>query len=313
MMWLTRFEEDLGLIFARAESILAAIAEEFRSPALNYLDKFHPLKEHRSKNYICYLLPYWLNEEIPIDSDRVHQISTANIMGMLYYHLIDETMDNPSLVSRLQLPLAQLIHSEFIKIYSELFPSSSAFWTYYDKYIGEWAVAVTYENEQDYFQVNSVRIAHRAAPVKLSVAAIMLLSGQETRIPQMEEAVDLVLLTMQMIDDWQDWEKDLIEGSYNCLLSMVQADLHLSDRRPNVEEIKQAVYVEGCLIRYSERAEKHHHSLSQIGSSFPLLYDFHAYLCGQLKEIVQQIEADRSLLQRGGLEFLLSRQLMRGK
>ncbi|AZS14072.1 hypothetical protein EI981_06120 [Paenibacillus lutimineralis] len=313
MMWLTRFEGDLGLIFSRAESILATIPEEFRNPTLSYLDKFHPLKEHRSKNYICYLLPYWLNEEVPIDPDHVHQISTANIMGMLYYHLIDETMDNPSLISRSQLPLAQLIHSEFIKIYSALFPSSSPFWTYYDKYIGEWAVAVTYENEQDFFQVNPARIAHRAAPVKLSVAAMMLLSGQETRIPQLEEAVDLVLITLQMIDDWQDWEKDLIEGSYNCLLSMVQADLHLSDRRPTVEEIKQAVYVEGCLIRYSERADVHHRTLSYTSTSFPLLYEFHAYLCDQLEEIAQQIERDRSLLQRGGLEYLLSQQLTKSK
>lgn len=312
-MWLTRFEEDLGLIFSRAESILAAIPEEFRSPALNYLDKFHPLKEHRSKNYICYLLPYWLNEAAPIDPDRVPQISTANIMGMLYYHLIDETMDNPSLISRSQLPLAQLIHSEFIKIYSTLFPSSSPFWTYYDKYIGEWAVAVTYENEQDFFQVNPVRIAHRAAPVKLSIAAIMLLSGQETRITQLEEAVDLVLITLQMIDDWQDWEKDLLEGSYNCLVSMIQADLHLSDRKPTIEEIKQAVYVEGCLARYSIRADVHHRTLSYSSSSFPLLYEFHAYLCDQLEEIAQQIERDRSLLQRGGLEYLLSQQWTKSK
>ena len=107
---------------------------------------------------------------------------------------------------------------------------------------------------------------------------MMLLSGHETRIPQLEEAVDLVLITLQMIDDWQDWEKDLIEGSYNCLLSMVQSDLHLSDRRPTVEEIKQAVYVEGCLIRYSKRADVHHDALSHTSSSFPLLYEFHAFV-----------------------------------
>ncbi|HEY4391740.1 MAG TPA: hypothetical protein VGN02_10390, partial [Paenibacillus sp.] len=171
MDWLTRYEEDLGLIFSRAESILATFPEEFRSPALNYLDKFHALKEQRSKNYICYLLPFWLHEEVPSSLDNVHQISIANIMGMLYYHLIDETMDNPILVSRRQLPLAQLIHSEFIKIYSALFPSPSPFWTYYDKYIGEWAIAVTYENEQHFFQENPVRIGHKAAPVKLSIVA----------------------------------------------------------------------------------------------------------------------------------------------
>ncbi|WMT42092.1 hypothetical protein RE628_06575 [Paenibacillus sp. D2_2] len=245
--------------------------------------------------------------------DNVHQISIANIMGMLYYHLIDETMDNPILVSRRQLPLAQLIHSEFIKIYSALFPSPSPFWTYYDKYIGEWAIAVTYENEQHFFQENPVRIGHKAAPVKLSIAAMMLLSNQENLIPQLEEAVDLILITLQMIDDWQDWEKDLLEGSSNCLVSMIQSDLHLSDRRPNVEEIKQAVYVEGCLIRYTDKADALHNTLSNIIPNFHLLYEFHAYLRNQLEEIARKIEQDRSILQRGGLEYLLSQQLTKGK
>lgn len=313
LKWLTNFEENLELVFSRAESILATFPDLFRNPALLYLDKFHPLKENRSKNYICYLLPFWLNEEIPIGLTEVQRITTANIMGMLYYHLIDEAMDNPAQVSKQQLPLAQLIHSELIRSYGSLFPASSPFWTYYDKYINEWAHAVTYENEQDFFHENPVRIGHKAAPVKLSIVAVMLLSGRESLISQLEEAVDLVLITLQLLDDWQDWEKDLSEGSYNCLVSLIQAELNLQERRPTVEEMKQSIYVEGCLLRYSKKANANHHTLFNISSSFPLLYEFHAYLCNQLEEGAQRIEKDRNTLQRGGLEYLLSQQMTKGR
>jgi hypothetical protein len=312
MQWLSNFEGELELAFTKAENILAKLPVTFNRPALAYLDKFHVLKDGRSKNYICYLLPYWLGEHVEVHMTDSQNFAVANIFGMMYYHLIDEMMDEQGAKSTQQLPLANLIHLEFIQIYNGYFPAESPFWYYFKKYITEWAEAVTHEQHQDYFHEKSNAIAHKAAPVKLSIVSSILLTGEEDKdlITQLEDAVDTVLVTLQMVDDWQDWKKDLQEGSYNCLISMVQSQLHIpKDRRPTHAEIEQALYSTDLLLRYAERAESNHETLEAIKPIVPYLYQFHGFLCDNVKQAARQIEAERQLLQQGGLAYWLSKNI----
>ena len=47
-----------------------------------------------------------------------------------------------------------------------------------------------------------------------------------------------------MLDDWADWEEDLEEGSYNCLLASIRKHLQLStDSTVTPEMVKQQLYV----------------------------------------------------------------------
>lgn len=312
MNWFTSFEKDLGVAFADAESILSSLPARFRGPAADYLDKFHALKENRSKNYICYLLPYWLKESARTEPKEIHQFAVANLLGMMYYHLIDELMDAPGQKGKYQLPLADLIRFEFTQLYSNYFVATSPFWTYYRKYAAEWADAVTRENECDFFQEDPVQIAHKASPVKLCIAGSLLLTGRENLIPTFEAAVDTVLITLQMLDDWEDWEKDLQEGSYNCLISIIQNELHLPNGiRPTSEEITKALYVQDILSRYAELANDNHNCLANIASSIPHLYQFHDYLRQNLQQGACQLRQERDLLMQGGLEYWLSKNMIR--
>lgn len=311
MQWLSNYERELGQAFTKAEHILSELPDTFSGPALEYLDKFHVLKEDRSKNYICYLLPFWLHDNSGVSIKDCENFAVANIFGMMYYHLIDELMDDPSAQSPLHLPLAHFIHFEFTQIYSNYFPSESPFWIYYKKYITEWAEAVTHEQLRDYFYENPIAIAHKAAPVKLSIASSLLLMNHNNKhnlIPHLEDAVDTVLITLQMLDDWEDWEKDLLEGSYNCLISMVQDNLGLrGERRPTPEEIRQALAASDLLSQYAQRTETHHQSLQTISSYSPHLYEFHDYLCQNLQQAARQLEKERSLLYQGGLAHWLAK------
>lgn len=308
MNWLTTFEEDMNAVFREAEAILARYPESFNQPALDYLDKFHVLKDDRSKNYICYLLPFWLQELTDVDLTNCRNIAVANVFGMLYYHLVDEVMDDPNAKVKRNLTLANFIHFEFVHIYNTYFPASSPFWTYFRKYTAEWAEAVTKENQRDFFQENRVQIAHKASPVKLTIIATLMLAHQEDLIPSLEHAVDTVLITIQMLDDWKDWEKDLEEGSYNSLISTVQLELNIpTNRRPTADEINRGIYVEDVLLRFAEKGNKNHVDLDYIKSSIPHLYHFHESLRLNLEESAQQIQTERNLLKQGGLHFLLSK------
>lgn len=310
MLWLNNYEEDLQQAFATADKLLSALPPSFSQLALDFLDKFHVLKENRSKNYICYLLPFWLQEKSEVSRAACRRIAVANIFGMMYYHLIDELMDNPEARFEYQLPLTDLIHFEFMSIYREYFPIGSPFWSYFRKYVIEWAEAVTHENNNNFFLEQPVRVAHKAAPVKLSVAAICLLSNQEHKIPLLEDSVDTVLITLQMLDDWADWEKDLKEGSYNCLIALIQSNKKLPEnRRPTPEEIRQAIYTDGILQEYARQAEIHHNFLINVRSDARHLYEFHEFLLQNVQQGANQIETDKNLLAKGGLEYLLSKKI----
>ncbi|MGG4554328.1 hypothetical protein [Paenibacillus humicus] len=308
MRWLLNYEEDLQQAFTTADKLLSGLPPSFSQPARDFLDKFHVLKENRSKNYICYLLPYWLKEKSTVPITDCRQIAIANIFGMMYYHLLDDLMDNPEARFKHQLPLADLIHFEFLNIYRSYFPADSPFWPYFRKYIAEWADAVTYENSNNFFLEAPVRVAHKAAPVKLTVAAICLLSNQENMIPLLEDSVDTVLITLQMLDDWMDWEKDLKEGSYNCLIALIETKQQLTEmRRPTPDEIRQAIYTQGILSEYAQQAETHHQALSGVRCYTQHLYDFHEFLVHNIRQAAKQIEKDRKLLENGGLEYWLSK------
>ncbi|MBQ4899181.1 hypothetical protein KB559_10050 [Paenibacillus sp. Marseille-P2973] len=310
MKWLTPYEQELSLAFAEAESILRELPEPFRKPALDYLDKFHALKDNRSKNYICYLLPFWLQPLAGIETEITRRFAVANIFGMMYYHLIDACMDEPDKLMPGQLPLAELIHLEFVKLYSSCFSENPLFWSYYKKYVNQWAEAVSSETGSDFYHENPVRMGHKAAQVKLSIAGIMSIAGREAEIPRLEQAVDTVLVTLQLLDDWQDWEKDLAEGSYNSLVSIVQTDLQIpGERRPEPEEIRQAITIHGTLNQLSEHARRNHEELAAIRDLAPDLYEFHDFLRNNLEEGAREIEAKVILLQGGGLGYWLSKNI----
>lgn len=307
MKWLTHYERELDLAFAEAERMLGSLPAAFQTPARNYLDRFHALKENRSKNYICYLLPFWLQRLSGLESAELRRFAVANIFGMMYYHLIDECMDEPESGGARKLPLAELIHSQFIQMYGSFFPGASPFWAYYRKYVSEWAEAVSEEGKSDFFHEEPVRMGHKAAPVKLTVAGSMLLAERTGEIAKLEQAVDTVLVTLQLVDDWQDWEKDLREGSYNSLISVTQAKLGIGqDRRPTPEEVHQAISTHDVLLTLWEHADLNHERLLRMKSDVPDLYDFHEYLVDNLKAGAREIQAKRNILQRGGLEFWIS-------
>jgi hypothetical protein len=310
MIWLSNYDQELELAFDQAAQILSTLPPSFNKQALEYLDKFHALKQKRSKNYICYLLPYWLQNHFNVKPSVARNFAVANIFGMLYYHLIDEIMDQPIKPSKYQLPLADLIYLEFHNIYSKYFPYHSPFWSYYKQYIVEWAEAVTEEDDHDYFQTDPILIAHKASPLKVAIVGSLLVTQytNSALIVQLEDAVDLVLLTLQMLDDYEDWEKDLKEGSYNCLISMIQSELQIPhNRRPNVEEIKHAIYVQDILVKYAEIAVNHHKQVTTIQHYAPDLVLFHNFLYKNLIEAGSQIAKDRLLLQSGGLSYWIAK------
>lgn len=308
MDWLQAYEDELRLVFGENRRAIAAFPEPLNARGLSYLDQFNVFKPGSHKNYICYLLPFWLQDGCRLSSDTVRRMSAGNVFLMLYFFLQDDLMDSPGSPASQALPLANLLYAEFLKLYLPLFPAASPFWSCFHRYTAEWADSVSREASSDYFLNDRIRIAHKASPLKLSSTAALLLAGQPTLIAESEEMLHHVLLTLQMLDDYEDWEQDLEDGSYNCLLSLVRSSSAAAPGEPLTQAaVKHFIYILGGLNGYAATAEASHSRLQGFTLKPPHLLSFHRGLADNLRQIAAAIEAEKQLLHGGGLGYWLSK------
>ncbi|MNC14674.1 hypothetical protein D3C75_624610 [compost metagenome] len=236
-------------------------------------------------------------------------MSAGNVVLMLYFFLHDDLMDNRQSAPAEVLPLANLLYVEFLDLYRPLFPPASPFWSFFRRYITEWADSVAGEASGDYYWNDRSRIARKASPLKLSSTAALLLSDKPSFIADSEEMLEAVLLTLQMLDDYEDWEEDLAEGSYNCLLSLARHHLQQHTAVLTPEAVKDFIFTTGGLAQYTATAVGNHERLLSGRISIPGLTAFHQMLVDNLLQIAAAIEAEKVLLQGGGLRYWLSKNM----
>ena len=210
-----------------------------------------------------------------LTAEEFNKLSLANVFVMLYYFIQDDIMDAAKGEHASKLPLANLFHVQFLSIYRELFPSNSPFWSYYETYIIEWSKSVTNELQSDYFHNDKMQIAKKASPVKNASTGALLLANQAHLLPAVTAAVEQTLVTLQMLDDWADWEEDLVEGSYNCLLASIRQHLNLTTTDELTPEmVKQQLYVHDYLAVYAKIADSHHEHLLSLSVRMEQIVSF---------------------------------------
>lgn len=308
MQWYNDFENEITQVFMESQRIVATFPPPLSEKRLLYLKKFDARQEDSSKNYICYLLPFWLKELTPLKEEDYIQLSVGNVFAMLYFFIQDDIMDSTTTIDRDQIPLANLLQLHFFEIYRSYFPSDSPFWAYFHQYIIEWTDSVSNENTQDYFQTNLIMMARKASPLKLSSTGALILSGQAHLISMLSDFIDHVLITLQMADDWIDWEEDWEEGNYNGLLSMIKAENNREEPL-SVDQIKNAIYVKSVMKRYTEIAIANLTYIQQLQLDVPHLASFHTTLVDHLNKDANLIEEDRLLQTKGGLSYWLSKNM----
>jgi hypothetical protein len=246
---------------------------------------------------------------LPIDRETCRQLSLANVFAMLYYFIQDDQMDTNSSFKKIQIPLANLLQLQFLQRYSQLFTSTTTqFFQLYATYTTDWADAVANEDHAHHFAENSLLLARKSSPLKLCSTCACVLLERESLIPIVSTAVDLVLTTIQMADDWVDWQEDLLEGNYNSLIDFIQSLRPLADNNElNLAFVKQAIYVKGILQNYAQIAVDHHDHLVNLNIPIPHLISFHHSIVQYLLQEASRIEKDRNSLALGGFHYWLSK------
>ncbi|MNW34859.1 hypothetical protein D3C74_118460 [compost metagenome] len=310
MKWYTTYKDELETVFAEARERINLFPPSLRNQALQYMDRFDPLQEDSTRNYICYLLPYWLRDLTGLSHDAYRRLALGNVFVMLYFLLQDDVIDSPGEDCRTQLVLANLFLTESLDTYRHDFPTDSAFWEYYRIYVHEWADSVAGELTKDDFQQDRRKVALKASPLKLASTGALILAGKEAFIPAITDMTDDALVVLQMSDDWADWSEDLEAGDYNCLLSLISAENgHSYMEGLEAQQVEQAVFLHDALKRYAYIAVDIAEQLRQAEPVIPDLYQFAEEIARELLQEAEALELGKQRLQRGGLEYWLSRHL----
>lgn len=308
MDWLHDYEEELRLVFQESKNIISGFPEPLSEQGLTYLEHFNVFNTESHKNYICYLLPFWFQKGYGLAAEDARKMSRGNIFFMLYFFIQDDLMDNNHSNASERLPLANLLYIEFLNTYRSLFPHDSSFWASFNRYILQWADSVSNEKTGDYFLNDQLKIAHKASPLKLSSTAALLLSENDSLVPLAEEMIDQVLVTLQMLDDYEDWEEDLAENSYNCLLSLTRSQLSNTEKF-TATEVKHFLFTADGLNTYVDFALANHLQLETYSLEIPHLVAFHHMLVSNLQQISEAIQTEKQILQGGGLSYWLSKNI----
>ncbi|WP_042170830.1 hypothetical protein [Paenibacillus gorillae] len=309
MNYFTPFESEMRIVFDDVKQRISLFPKPFDAIGLNYLQKFDVFQTDSAKNYICYLLPYWMRDIAPISDEQARKLSVAGVFNMLYYFILDDAMDSVQKDNKQKLSIAQLFQLETHGLLLAFFPAESPFWEHMRQYVNEWAVSVAAENIEDYFQNDRLKVANKAAPVKFASTGALLLSGKPELISEVDTLISYTLVTLQMADDWADWKEDLEEGSYNCLISLA-ASTYLIGWSGTITEkqMQNAIYINDLLKAYSAQAKLNYSFLETSSVQWNYLSIFHSSICSNLESGAKRVEKNRSLLlSGGGLQLFLSK------
>ncbi|MBP3962974.1 hypothetical protein [Paenibacillus lignilyticus] len=304
MSWRSDYEQELVYVFQEAERLIDAFPSPLNDKGRDYLQAFSPLNPSGTKNHICYLLPFWMKPITELDSRRYRDLSLANVFVMLYFFIQDDLMDTAPSDWKEQLALGNLFHLSMLDLYRTLFESSSPFWNYYRAYVTDWSMAVAYESPS--VSLSPAKLAQKAAPVKLASTGALLLAGRRELEPAVSEAIDLVLATLQMSDDWADWEEDFDLHNANSLISMIASEKSVPHSQLTRTDISNAIYIDDALSRYSQLAQANGEAFARLELSLPHLAAFHSHLAVKLTEAGEQLSKTKTQLLGGGFTYWLS-------
>lgn len=63
MDWLNDYEDELRLVFQESRRIISEFPEPLNQQGMSYLEHFNVFNAESHKNYICYILPFWLQRD----------------------------------------------------------------------------------------------------------------------------------------------------------------------------------------------------------------------------------------------------------
>jgi hypothetical protein len=317
------FHADVEWVLETCQERVASYPPPLDQYGHDGLERHWLLKDNSGRNSIAYLLPFWLQQAFDLDHHTCRLIAVGNTFWLLYFFAQDEVIDaSPGEYKGHLLPLGNLLLLDALAPYRSSLGSTSPFWPLMGRYIAEWAESVSWEREEHWGQAREfapgdlLRLARKAAPLKIPCAALSLLADREEAIGPLEEMIDNVLVAFQLADDLRDWRDDLARGIHTYFLTRVMVDRGI---RPSgsltEEEVEKSLFVGTVLDEAVDLMAQHTRraieSISVLHA--PYLKAYLAFLEQECLRSKEGFQAQRSQWIKEQFAFLLDEPSVPGR
>jgi SAM-dependent methyltransferase len=313
------FDDSIIKVFEICRQKISTYPEALRQTGLDFIDDYDIFNKNSKKNYISYLLPFWLQPYFSIDISDLIKLSVGNTFLMLCAIIQDDVMDAaPDRYDAGILPLGNLFFLDFFQYYRELFPSHSIIWKYLERYFAQWAESVTWEQRQHWNKLNDFTssdmtfLAGKAAPLKISCAAACLSCGKEADLEPLCHKVDYIFILLQLLDDWADWKEDMSAGNCTFLLSEAMKYSHIDDLSLlTVSQFTNSVFFGNILEKVFSITDSINPDLiDKTDLCLPYLDAFIDVLVKEYNDIITEVQVEKSARLKGGFNYWLHKNVL---
>ena len=172
---------------------------------------------------IMFLLPWWLEQRVRANPDvDFHELLTESTVNAYYFvRLIDNVLDENAAEERDLLPLLGILHANFYRAYTRLFPAADPFWDYFDRYWDGTMEAALRDKRLGEISSNDFTgiVARKTSGIKIPLAAVCCRYGRLDLLEPWCAFYDTLACWQQMLDDTFDWMRDLQHGNSTFFLS----------------------------------------------------------------------------------------------
>lgn len=244
--------DDLAPMVARIQADYEAYLSLLPEYVAQAVIKFAPPGVFVSTGRLSVMaLPFWVGKAFGVEPETRYRIALANIFGLLHFVTQDSLTDGDFTEADMPARVVSgtLFQQQMFTHYQRCFPSQSPFWSLVDKYWLEWATSIAWERQigvySPFTEENLLLAARKAAPLKISTSGLALLGNRENLIPDLERAVDLMHMVMQMADDFGDLAEDFAANRFNTLLStMISTGALDPQANPDINQIGRTILIE---------------------------------------------------------------------
>lgn len=215
---------------ARYRAALRAEAPAVRGLAEQWLARSSP------PNWALeWSLPIWLGAALGVGPaaapaaapSAAPDLVLANVFGLTYVRVQDALSDAD--IPEPERPQASVLAARLFEhwkaAYTGLFADDPAFWAHFERFLDQWRRALVSSTRlpakpfSAYDEADFLLLGQRGAPLKICAAAACLLAGREALLPELEAALDELLIGAVLLDHAVDWGEDLRVGRPNAFVA----------------------------------------------------------------------------------------------
>jgi len=214
--------------------------------------------------------PYLFKEKFnDVKKEAFRVLSISGALYLRYLLLNDDLMDSKDIINPSNILYSNFLRSKSLNLLYTLFPSSSIFWKYFDKYNKEFTNAVLLERTKHFGVISPYSYSEfeiiamgKSAMAKYVTTALALLNNSPEKIESLEKSQDYFHTAFQLNDDLEDWKEDYLNHNYSHLLTNIIYEYGLEeqvtpDNKPSLETIGKALYLSNAVENQMNNAIKY--------------------------------------------------------